>query len=198
MISSNADQEPMLQVKIEDKITPIMLDTGATYSCLSPNYASHLPRSGKFVKTVGFSGLTQLIPMTAPVSIKTKDSEIKIPVLVSEQTPVNLLGRDAICKLNLQIWCSPEGIYIDDKGIKQMTVIGDSDLQEPQVNIFWLGNIEEGVEETLEKWGKYIKEQLRKPSPPETEIYCTKIYDPLRNPRLEKDWLEKMRDRRYI
>jgi len=48
MISTNADQEPMMKIEIEDRMVPIMLDTGATYTCLSPNYASHLPKSGKY------------------------------------------------------------------------------------------------------------------------------------------------------
>ncbi len=58
MISYDADQEPMLHVKIEGKLISMMLDTGACFSCLNPSYASHLPMSGKYVKTVGFSGLT--------------------------------------------------------------------------------------------------------------------------------------------
>ncbi|KAI2647270.1 Gag-Pol polyprotein [Labeo rohita] len=41
-------------------------EQGATFSCLNPIYASHLPMSGKYMKTVGFSGVTQLLPMTAP------------------------------------------------------------------------------------------------------------------------------------
>ena len=44
----------------------MMAHTGATYTCVGPNYASHLPMAGKFTKTLEFSGHTQLIPMTAP------------------------------------------------------------------------------------------------------------------------------------
>ncbi|MGL5118545.1 MAG: retroviral-like aspartic protease family protein [Plesiomonas shigelloides] len=54
----------MLQVNIEGKNTPMMIDTGATYTCISSNHASHLTMSGKFTETVG-SGQTQLIPITA-------------------------------------------------------------------------------------------------------------------------------------
>ena len=31
---------------------------------------------------------------------------------------------------------------------------------------------------------------------PESKFHCTMIYDPLRNPRLENDWLEKTRGQR--
>ncbi len=91
--------------------------------------------SGKYIKTVGFSGVTQLLPMTAPVSISLKDTEIRIPILVSEHTPVNLLGRDAICKLKMQIWCTPDGIYVDDKAIRQMNVSTLQQTQEPCANV---------------------------------------------------------------
>ncbi len=50
MISCDADQEPMLQVNIEGKSITLMLDTGASFSCLNPRYASHLPMSGKYIK----------------------------------------------------------------------------------------------------------------------------------------------------
>lgn len=53
----------------------------------------------------------QLIPITAPVCLQTKDQSITMPILVSNQTPINLLGRDALRKLGLQIRCSTEGIY---------------------------------------------------------------------------------------
>ncbi len=48
----------------------MMVDTGAVYTCVNSNYASHLPLSGKFAKTIGFSGQMQLIPLTAPVCLQ--------------------------------------------------------------------------------------------------------------------------------
>lgn len=35
------------------------------------------------------------------VIIDETDQSIKLSILVSEQTPVNLLGRDALCRMNL-------------------------------------------------------------------------------------------------
>lgn len=43
-------------------------------------------------------------------------STFTLPILVSDQAPVNLLGRDALCKLKLQIWCTPQGVYVDKSG----------------------------------------------------------------------------------
>ncbi len=146
--------------------------------------------SGKYIKTVGFSGVTQLLPMTAPVSISLKDTEIRIPILVSEHTPVNLLGRDAICKLKMQIWCTPDGIYVDDKAIRQMNVSTLQQTQEPCANIYWLGELKEDVEKTISKWGRYIREQLCESSLPKTEFHCTMKYDENKDSELEKRWLE--------
>lgn len=113
MLTAEADQEPMLQVQIENRDVPMKVDTGATYTCVNPNYASNLPLSGKYTKTVGFSGQMKLNPRTAPVRLTVKENSITLPILVSEQTPVNLLGRDALSKLGIQNWCSPQGIYVD-------------------------------------------------------------------------------------
>ncbi len=86
-----------MQIKIEGNATPMMVDTGAVYTSVNSNYASHHPLSGKFAKTIGFSGQMQLIPMKAPVCLQTKNKSVTMPILVSNQTPVNLLGRDALC-----------------------------------------------------------------------------------------------------
>ena len=94
----------------------MMADTGATYTCVGSKYASHVPMAGKFAKTVGFSGHTQLIPMTAPVMLKLYGRTAKLPILVSDTTPVNLIGRDALCNLGLQILCTPQGIMIETIG----------------------------------------------------------------------------------
>ncbi len=84
-----------------------------------------------------------------------------MPILVSNQTPVNLLGRDALCKLcpegvyielGLQIWCSSEGVYIDTIGIEtQMMVV------ESKANVYWIGHIQPDVSQTIHKWGKFIE-----------------------------------------
>lgn len=151
LITTGADTEPMLEVKIENKQTAMLVDTGATHTCVSPECTTHLPLSGKCVKTVGFSGTKQLIPMTVPARITTESSEIKIPILVSEQTPINLLGRDALCKLKIKIWCSPLGVYIDNAGLMpQMYSRADG------AKVYWLGDITEPVTTTFQKWEKYI------------------------------------------
>ncbi|XP_034146322.1 uncharacterized protein LOC117593883 [Esox lucius] len=176
----------MLQVHINDRDTPMMVDTGATYTCISPNYASHLPRSGKYAKTIGFSGQAQLIPMTTPVKLATSGRSIEIPILIAEHTPVNLLGRDALCRLGLQIQCSPDGIIIDNIGIKtQMSL-----HQAPLANVYWIGNIESAVREVTVKWGSYIEAQLPRARLPTLAYHCTLKYDPYQERIFEQLWLD--------
>lgn len=66
ILTTKAEQEPILQVKIEGKTTPMVIDTGAAYTCISLNYAYHLPMSGKFAKIVEYLGETQLITYECP------------------------------------------------------------------------------------------------------------------------------------
>lgn len=86
--------------------------------------------------------------MTATVCLQTKTKSVKLPILLSDQTPVLLLGRDA-CKMDIQIWCAPDGIHINSKGTKMQII-----LTEPQVNLQWLGELGSDVEKKkpLSKW----------------------------------------------
>ena len=110
VLSERADKEPVLQVLIEGKSVRVMIDTGATYTCVSTDEARHIPLSstGRVAKTIGFSGQVQIIPFSAPITIEVNGKTVKMPILISEKTPVNLLGRDALCRLGVQIKCTPD------------------------------------------------------------------------------------------
>ncbi len=159
----------------------MMVDTGAVNTCVNSNYASHLLLSGKFAKTVGFSGQMQLIPMTAPVCLQMKN--VTMPILVSNQTPVNLLGRDALRNRGLQIWCSPEEVYIDTIGIETQIMV-----LEPKANVYWIGQMESDVRQTNNKWEKFIEAQIPEAQLPRSEFHCTMIYDLERDEKMEKKW----------
>ncbi len=104
-----------------------------------------------------------------------------MPILVSNQTPVNLLGRDALCKIGLQIWCSPDGVYIDTMGIvTQMMVL------EPKANVYWIGQIESDVRKTINKWGKFSEAQIPEAQLQRSELHCAMIYDLERDEKIKK------------
>lgn len=81
-ISREAGEEPMLQVKLQDEVVNMMVDTGATYTCGSQQ--TKLP--GKHAKMVGFSGQVQLILFMTLVTIAVDNSTVYMPILVSEHT----------------------------------------------------------------------------------------------------------------
>jgi len=162
----------------------MMADTGATYTCVGSKYASHLPMAGKFAKTVGFSGQTQLIPMTAPVTLQLHGRVATIPILVSDTTPVNLIGRDALCKLGTQILCTPQGILIEPTSIVSQMIVSPP----ATANVYWIGGIQEHVNITMEKWGKYIKAQIPQARQSRMGYHCTLMYDPKQDQELENNW----------
>ncbi len=108
--------------------------------------------------------------------LQTENKSVTMPILVSNQTPVNLLGRDALCKMGLQIWCSPDGVYIDTIGI---------------TNVYWIGQIEPDVEKTINKWGKFIEAQIPEAQLPRSEFHCTVTYDLEIDLKKEIQWQEE-------
>lgn len=71
------------------------------------------PLSKSSIKTIGFSGKSQVIPMTEPVSMLITGKVIFAPLLYSTHTPVNLLGRDILCPLKTKIMSTQDGLYLD-------------------------------------------------------------------------------------
>ena len=168
---------------VNDKIVPMMLDTGAVYSCVHASQACHLPLSGKFAKTTGFSGNTMLVPITAPVTLEVLGCTTQIPILVSEHTPVSLLGRDALCKMGVQIKCTADGIILDKIGLDTSTLTAS-----PTANVYVLGEVDKPVLQTMCLWEKFIKAQLPNATQPKLPYHCTLKYDPFLDPTLEKLW----------
>ncbi|CAL9683188.1 unnamed protein product [Knipowitschia caucasica] len=125
----------MLQVLLAGKPVQMMADTGAAYTCVGQPDSRHLPKSQQFVRIVGFSGIKQLTPLSNPVPLHFQGKTIELPVLISEQTPINLLGRDALCKLNCAILCSPDGVIVEASHY-QMTLNPEEEV------VYWLGNLD--------------------------------------------------------
>lgn len=68
--------------------------------------------------------------MMAPVWLTANNQTVRIPILISEGTPVNLLGRNALCKLGLQIWCTPDGVFVNKQGAAQQMAVVTAPQQE--------------------------------------------------------------------
>jgi len=181
-ITDAADQEPIISVRVGGVEVPMMIDTGATFTCIQAKYADHLPLSGQFVKTVGFSGKATLTQMTMPVPVTIGNKTTHVPVLVCSKTPLNLLGRDAILGLGLKLECTNQGINLT--GMYPLRIRG-----EEWANVYWLGNIEEQIREQVWKtWGKFVEAQIPKAEWPKTELHSTMIFDEKQEPEIQEKW----------
>lgn len=121
--------EPTIDVTVYNHHHQFMIDTGATYSCIGKDGA-HLPLSASKIQTIGFTGKTQVIPMTEPVPLQIGKRTNYVSLLYSADTPVNLLGRDVLCQLQAKI-CSHDAAPTESSQIMHHN-------QEAQV--FWINN----------------------------------------------------------
>lgn len=181
VISVDPQQEPIVPVVIDSTVHPFMIDTGATYSCIG-NKGSKLPLSSSSVKTVGFSGKTQVIPLTEPIPMQIHGKTVISPLLYSVDSPVNLLGRDLLCSLEAQIMCTPDGVYLDipqTRCEQMMALLKEKDEQLTQAAVYWLELLPESsmLMHQWRKWKIWIKSQLGKSKEPELIPHCTLMYD---------------------
>lgn len=163
----------MIRVEVNRRSLELMVDCGASFTCIRPEDAIHLPMSGQLVRTIGFEGMKQLIPLTKPVELRYKNQKIVIPILVSECTPVALLGRDALCKLNCTIRCTPDGCQVDMPNTARQ-LLATMDDHGPVV--FWVGDLSSSLLKPIEKWEAFIEANMPGTTSPECPLHCTLKY----------------------
>lgn len=99
-----------------------MVDSGTARSCVGGE-GVHLPMTEQRIKIRGFSGITQVVPITQPQVLTIGDIQTTAPLLYTPRTPVNLLGRDLLCKLNATILCTPDGIECTFPGMNSQMLL---------------------------------------------------------------------------
>ena len=110
-ISSKPAEIPQLTLSISGKRIPFLVDTGATMSCLRKKDLK-CPVSNDVVRSIGISGVTQTESMSIPLTTCVDEHQFQHSFIVSNTTPMSLLGRDILSKLNAVISCSPDGLEI--------------------------------------------------------------------------------------
>ena len=91
VISTQPQEEPTIAVEIQSRKYTFMVDTGATYSCIGSE-GSSLPLSGQSIQTVGFSGTTQIIPLTRPVHMIVSGKSIMAYPTLFRKHPYQPIG----------------------------------------------------------------------------------------------------------
>ena len=189
MTMSGPDRDPTVWVTVADKPVNLMADSGAVYTCVRPEDATHLSFSGHYIRTVGFEGKGQLIPLTRPVDVRFKNQLARIPVLVSASTPVGLLGRDALCKMNCIIRCTPDGciVQVPDEPLHQLPVF----TQTADPIVCWLAELEKDFLYPALQWEEYIKVNLSGARAPTHPFHCTMQYSKEATMAQADEWLSR-------
>lgn len=158
-----------------------MIDTGATYSCIGQT-GSKLPLSSSSVKTVGFSGKIQVTPLTQLVPMLIAGRTIVAPLLYSDSTPINLLGRDILCPLKANIMCTQDGLYVDfpeDPSARMMPVQTQREkTNQVQPLVYWLRLMPKSrLLQEWNTWKPWVQTQLEHAAEPQLPLHCTLLYD---------------------
>jgi len=150
LVVSGPEQDPTILVEVNNQPLTMMVDSGAAFTCVQSKDAIHLPMSGKFVRTIGFEGVKQLIPFTKPIENGYGTQKTTIPIVVSEHTPISLLGRDALCRLNCTIRCTPDGCQVEVpyENYQQLLMTTETEAS----SVFWLGDLSQELMEPA--WGE--------------------------------------------
>ena len=179
VISSQPHEEPTIPVLIQDREHSFMVNTGATYSCIGKD-GSGLPLSNASIKTVGFSGKSQVIPLTQPVPMLIAGKTVLAPLLYSANTPINLLGRDILCPLKAKNMCTQDGLYLDfpdNSHVGMMPAVAQPDSTERlQPMVHWLKLIPD-ESHLKQAWEPWIRMKIGAAETPTLPLRCTMMFD---------------------
>ncbi|XP_042261512.1 uncharacterized protein LOC121893578 [Thunnus maccoyii] len=106
-----------MPVEVNGSRVDIMVDSGATISTVKADEHVCTP-TPNFVTTVGVSGVPVVEPLSQRAKITVEGSDVQHSFLISEKSPINLMGRDLLCKLHATIQCTPDGLFLSLPDVK--------------------------------------------------------------------------------
>lgn len=108
-VSETPEENPMFQIKVGDKEIDFLIDSGATLSAVRNKLG---PGSGETVTTIAVNGMMMHEELSEPLPVSVDDFTMTHQFLLSPDAPINLLGRDLLCKLHATLYFSQNGIYL--------------------------------------------------------------------------------------
>ena len=90
-----------------------MVDTGATRSTVRSVEVPDLPLLGKQMQVVEVISPNHMNKITKRVLVNIGNIKNKHQFIISDTSPVNLLGRDLLCKMNCVIYFTPHGVSVE-------------------------------------------------------------------------------------
>ena len=119
LLTATPLDEPTLNLKVNGKNVSFLGDTGATHLTIRKDVMPTAPLSLQRVNVVGISGIAKKIPRTQNLTVEYGPFEVHHAFLLAANSPVNLLGRDLLCRLGCTVRCSPDGVYLDIPEIEE-------------------------------------------------------------------------------
>ena len=111
-ISSAPSEAPNLDLLVNGEYITFLVDTGASVSVLRREDMPGATLSCTSITTIGASGMPCIEAVTNPLPVVHGKTEISHKFLSSTVCPVNLMGRDLLCKFGVKLDCSGDGISI--------------------------------------------------------------------------------------
>ncbi|XP_035515190.1 uncharacterized protein LOC118326328, partial [Morone saxatilis] len=104
---------PTLTLSVSGHDVTFLVDSGATSSVLTASALPFAPKlSGRTCLTVGASGKACRDSYSAPIRCELDDQMIKHSFIVSKNCPINLLGRDLMCRFGIILHSTPDGVKV--------------------------------------------------------------------------------------
>lgn len=171
MLQFKKESEPIVKLQINGEERELLIDTGATASCLTGKGSKPLPMSNSYLRTVGFSGKTETQHYTVPLETVIGKQTVKHQYLKAPKCPVNLMGRDLLIKLGAEIVCTCDGIRVKFGGKTTTTyrhgekilLMQETNESSQLTTVYWNRlkheEHEGGLQHTYQKWKQWIKQQ---------------------------------------